>query len=360
MTEITSLPQTIEVRNDIQPSDRTKRVYQKVTQDQIIRLKKLYAIKGPSYSIVEYSNVSGIKPQRVKRLIQKLKAGIDIDKSTVRKGRMRILNDSDSILLSNQINNNDNRTTLRNMQAIIKEKNNKVVSLATIHRHLTTRMIPQITLKRFVKRGSKVNDIERLKDERIVVVHKLVSYIEQGYRPLFLDETHWMLGLVTQQARSAVGTTPVVHMACAASDITVIASMSDLGMGHTQIIYGPNSIPIFNTYIKYVLDEIKHLGRFVFFLDNCNIHHDYKTELMIINSGNKLLFNTTYSSPLNAIENIFGIWKQKAQCCIYLGREDIIQRITDTFNTITVQECYSTVQNILHTQHRKVLNREDI
>lgn len=62
-------------------------------------------------------------------------------------------------------------------------------------------------------------------------------------------------------------------------------------------------------------------------MDNVNIHHCRDTETMILESGNALLFNATYSSPLNPIENMFSIWKRRCEVCPYQNREEIHMQV---------------------------------
>lgn len=294
----------------------SKRLYQKISQQQIDTLKKVYAVEGPNYSLLKYSDITGIKPERLRKMIRKLQKGEGIDKVNVRKGKMRLLGKSDGEILLEEIKRN-NRATLRQLQEAIKAKTNKVVSISTVQRTLTMYMkrdgLPTITLKRFVSRGSRVCEINNLKEERKIVVRKFLAYLESGYRPIFVDESHWMMGLVTGRARAEIGTTPVVHMANSATHITVIASMSDIKMHYSQVVYGENSSIIFRTYIQYLLDDIKELGKCLIFMDNCKIHHSPDTEKLIKDSGNELLFNTPYSPPLNPIEMIFGIWKRRSE-----------------------------------------------
>lgn len=341
----------------------SKRLYQKISQQQIDTLKKVYAVEGPNYSLLKYSDITGIKPERLRKVIRKLQKGEGIDKVNVRKGKMRLLGKSDGEILLEEIKRN-NRATLRQLQEAIKAKTNKVVSISTVQRTLTMYMkrdgLPTITLKRFVSRGSRVCEINNLKEERKIVVRKFLAYLESGYRPIFVDESHWMMGLVTGRARAEIGTTPVVHMANSATHITVIASMSDIKMHYSQVVYGENSSIIFRTYIQYLLDDIKELGKCLIFMDNCKIHHSPDTEKLIKDSGNELLFNTPYSPPLNPIEMVFGIWKRRSETCSYCNREEIIKKIADSFKTITPSICFKSVNKVLHTNFRKVINDEDI
>lgn len=341
---------------------KTKRIYQKLTQDQLNVLKRLYKSVGPNFPLSKYSEITGIKIKRIRSLITSLKKGESIDKSTVKKGAQRKLNEIQSSILVDMIKRK-NTLTLKEMKNNLQEQNINV-SISTIHRHINSYLVdyglPNITLKRCVTRSSPTTDIEKLKDERIVVIQKLHHYISKGFRPLFVDETHWRLGLVSKRARSEKGSPSVVHQSSSSSDLTVIASCSEIGMHHCQCIYGSNDFDVFRTYIKTLINDIKDLGKFVIFLDNVNLHHNKETEDIIINSGNKILFNATYSSPMNPIENIFSIWKQRAEYLDYINREELLIRIGNSFKTLTSQECYSTIQHVFHSIHRDVINRIDI
>lgn len=117
----------------------SKRIYQKISQNQINVLKGIYTYKGPFYPILKYCDATGIKPNRLKCLIRKLQRGEEIDKSVVKKGRKKKLTSNESKILADVIKKND-KTTLKAMKAIIKEKSNIQVSESTIHRELTSKM----------------------------------------------------------------------------------------------------------------------------------------------------------------------------------------------------------------------------
>lgn len=360
--EVTSTP-ILPERTPIQSDNDDKRDYQKVTQTQIETLKNLYRIHGPNCSSDYYSQVTNIKKSRVSAMIRTLKKGGSIDKSTVKKGRQRLLGVSESTILINKIRDN-NRCTLGEMQAVIEHETGKMVSKSTIHRHLTTGMqrlnLQNITLKRYVSRGSNESTIDNLKDQRKVTVRKLIEFQEKGYRTVFVDESHWQMGLVSGRARAPSGTTPVVHTSRNCSDITIIAAMADIGMLHTQIIYGSNSKEIFRTYMNHLCKAVDALKPVVFFLDNCTLHHDHDLETMVLDTGNRILFNPVYSSPLNAIEYCFGIMKKRAECTSYTNREEILTKITASFKSITPHECFKCIQHVQHSIYRRVLNGEDI
>lgn len=326
-------------------------------------MKRLFAYHGKTTTPEYYSSMTNINITRVKNLLRILNKGGDIDKSATKKGRQRILGESESLILINTIRDN-NKCSLKELQAVIAHEAGKAVSTSTIHRHLTTRMmddgLPNITLKRFVIRGSNKDNIPDLIEQRKTVVRKLIQFQESGFRPVYVDETHWQMGLVTGRGRAPIGETPIVHMRSNSSEITIISSMCDLGMLHNQIIYGNNSIPVFTSYIRQLLEDVKHLAPVVIFLDNASIHHDRDMESVILNSGNRILYNAPYSSPLNPIEYIFGFWKKRAECSHYTTRDEVLIRIKESFKTITPAECYKTIQHVSHSVFRKVLGGEDI
>lgn len=160
-----------------------KRIYAKVSQSQLDVLQNLYNVEGPNYPLSKYCEVTGIKKKRVQSLLSQLKKDIDINKSTVKKGRNRLLAINESTLLSDIVNSN-NRTTLKQMKDILHD-NDINVSVSTIHRHLNERMVdydlPNITLKRYVPRQSPEDQIENLKTERITVIKKKKLLTRQGY-----------------------------------------------------------------------------------------------------------------------------------------------------------------------------------
>lgn len=360
---ITTAP-VVEQESQESGSDaRAKRSYVKISQNQLDSLKNLYREKGPNYPSSQYSMETGIKGTRIKNLILMLKKGRCIDKSTVRKGRNRKIGETMINMVSDLVKDN-NRIRLKTIKEKLKE-NDVDVSVSTVCRTLNDRMkcynLPNLSLKRCVIRSSRVEDIETLKDQRIEVIKKLHSFKAAGYRVLYLDESHWNLGIISRRARSEVNTPAVVHSNCSPTSITVIATMSDLGTHYCQAIYGSNNFEVYKAFIKHLLEDISKYGcRFVIFLDNVNLHHNLEIESMILDSGHQILFNCTYSSPMNPIENIFSIWKRRAEHQDYQSTEKVLKNISDAFATITPQECYSTIEHINHSIHSLVINRVDI
>lgn len=88
---------------------------------------------------------------------------------------------------------------------------------------------------------------------------------------MYVEKTHWQMILVTGRERSAIGET--------------------------------------HSYTKQLIEDAKYIAVVVIFLDNASIYHDKDIEALILNSGNRILFNTPYTSPLNPIKYIFGFWK---------------------------------------------------
>lgn len=299
-----------------------KKIYIKTTQEQIEILKSEWSMYSTSKFILYYVEKTGIRPSRIKEFIRRLKKGENIDKSKVKKSRHRKIGLNESEKLVNMILD-INRISLREMrQQLLTENCN--VSISTIHTHLTSRMneynLPIITLKRYLQRDERAN-IPTLKDDRIVVVKKLNTYISKGYRPIYVDESHWDLGLLAGRARSPIGETPICYAPNSDERVTVIASMSDLGMGYCQVITGGNDREVF---ISRLTNSVKNTGKRLFFMDNVRIHHDLAVYNLVKSSGNELLYNAVYSSPLNPIEYIFGIWKVRSERYIrnYSGIND--------------------------------------
>lgn len=89
--------------------------------------------------------------------------------------------------------------------------------------------------------------------------------------------------------------------------------MSDLGMQECLVITGSNDKEIFLSYIRRLIDSISGTGKRVLFMDNASIHHNSEVKSVIDASGNALMYNASYSSPLNPIEYIFGILKERSE-----------------------------------------------
>lgn len=331
-------------------TSKRKRSYCKITQEQLNILKNIYSIYGDQLDISIYCNKTGIKPYRVKILINQLKKGYNIDKSSTKKGRKRILTENDSNIIVDVIRNN-NMATLKEMQNSL----DKPVSVSTISRHLNKRMKPRITLKRFTVRQCKADMDSSLNKSRLKVVLDMIGYMEQGLRPVFVDESHWSMGYIHGRARDFSGNTPVVHSKSGNSQLTVIASMSDVGMLYNLVIYGNNTSDIFNSYLKSLVNYIQPLSPCIIFMDNASIHHNPDAESIINKSGNILYYNVVYSPELNPIEEIFSIWKCRSESSCFEGREAILQKITDAFKTIKTSECFRTINNITRKKYREIL-----
>lgn len=156
-----------------------------------------------------YVEKTSIRPSRLKYYIRKLKQGVNIDKSIVKKGRHRKLGYNESHKLVSIIREN-NRSSLRAMQKMLVD-DGCPVSVATIHTHLRRRMteydFPIFTLKRFVTRDIRAEQDISLKQKRKDILYELNNYISRGFRPLYIDESHWDLGIIAGRARSEIGTT---------------------------------------------------------------------------------------------------------------------------------------------------------
>ena len=98
----------------------------------------------------------------------------------------------------------------------------------------------------------------------------------------------------------------------------------------------------------------------VFWCDNCSIHNSMMT--LVRNTNHVVVFNSAYSPELNPIENIFGIWKRKAEKDIreWDSLQDFIEKISKSFSEIEEQAFRSTFERCRNEIWFKVEQREDL
>ena len=74
------------------------------------------------------------------------------------------------------------------------------------------------------------------------------------------------------------------------------------------------------------------------------------------------MFNAAYSPELNPIENVFGIWKRRAERTIrtWDGLEDFLQKLKTSFMQIESHEVVASIEGCRSEVWAKALRREDL
>ena len=97
--------------------------------------------------------------------------------------------------------------------------------------------------------------------------------------------------------------------------ITSIASIDSTGIGECFLVCGSTDKEFFEATFKRMMKTYDDAGvRAVFWCDNCSIHNG--VEQLVEGTNHRVVFNAPHSPELNPIENIFGIWKRRAETTI--------------------------------------------
>lgn len=84
---------------------------------------------------------------------------------------------------------------------------------------------PIFTLKRFVTSDIKAEQDIILKQIIRDAIYELDSYISRGFHPLYIDESHWDLGVIAGRARSEIRTKPICYSPSGGERVIFLAAM---------------------------------------------------------------------------------------------------------------------------------------
>lgn len=329
----------------------------------------LWAQHGRNWSVQDYHLKTRIPIKRVYEFRKKLERGEDISLSTVKRGRRRILATQDSINMANALDRNC-ALTLREMQGIITTN----ASLATISRHLKSSHMAEhgvspYTLKKVAVRALNANS-DAIKDLRISVMRRLISLQSSGLEGIYIDETHWELTNIRTRGYAPVGHTPLMGTAKRSLQFTSITAITSNGEKWAEMLKGKVTADVFIAAMHHLIDWRRNvLGRdparntaFIF-LDNASIHRREDVSNLFESAGYVVLFNAPHSSPMNPIEYIFGIWKNRAKQHLRENHSDdeILAHLAGVFDGITENEIRATISHVTSFEMvSKVNGREDL
>lgn len=166
------------------------------------------------------------------------------------------------------------------------------------------------TLKKVQTKSPAVLTDEVL-TKRVIVVKKLVSAFCQSYNVVYIDETAFYFNEPRSRGYGKKGKRLVRYQYQASARYSVVAAMNEEGMLAYQIFKGSIKGVDFCGFIcqLYLLLEAKQSEKeLVLVMDNASIH---KTSLIQekLFSKIKVVFNAPYTPELNAIEELFSMWK---------------------------------------------------
>ena len=143
--------------------------------------------------------------------------------------------------------------------------------------------------------------------------------------------------------------------------ITPIATIDATWMGDYFLICWSTDRVVFEASFKRVMKSYDDIGvRAVFLCDNCSIHSGIRQ--LVSGTMHCVVFNAPYSPGLNPIENVFGIWKRKAEesISVWDGLDDFLEKIKTSFLQIEPQEVLASMERCRSDVWAKALRREDL
>ena len=91
----------------------------------------------------------------------------------------------------------------------------------------------------------------------------------------------------------------------------------------------------FNAYFRRLIATYDEVNlRCVFWVDNCQIHNQMRE--IVEGSSHCVVFNAANSPELNPIENIFGVWKTKAErdVRVWTNLQDLLDKVAEAFTKV--------------------------
>ena len=132
-------------------------------------------------------------------------------------------------------------------------------------------------------------------------------------------------------------------------------------MGDCFLVCGSSDRAVFEASFRSVMKSYDDLGVLaVFWCDNCSIHNGINQ--LVEGSRHCVVFNAPYSPELNPIENVFGIWKRRAEESIRVwdGLDEFLRKIKTSFLDIEPHEVLASIERCRSEVWAKVMRREDI
>ena len=369
-----------------------KRRYVKTTLDQKLGLTAEFERVGDALSDIEYSTKFGIPLKNTQKLLTSLRKGQSIlpKGHYSRKSRVipyqhivkRLLANDPSITIKklreclicgvegtegdgDTVNNVDNpqpredsgidggssETGIVQQNQESQTDQSTVPSESAIRKFLVgitgngeEREVPVFSFKRETPRMPGANTAEN-KEKRVQAIQELRSEMAQGYQWVCIDETSWSVGNTPAFGWARRGEKCFITKSRNGIRLTSIAAIDGTGMSYCSISPGTHNVETFSTHFKRLIKRYDEVGiRCVLWVDNCGIHH-----LMISiaeNSRHCVVFNATYSPELTSIENVFGIWKRRAERDIrtFDGLQDLLAKIGNAFETLEQREITSSFE----------------
>jgi len=241
-------------------------------------------------------------------------------------------------------------------------------SPATVARYIETALpcagFPALSLKLVSRRAPAAQTLE-IKQRRVDVIRELTGAAAAGYFAVYVDETHWEVGLLRRRARAPVGRPSLAPPPPRTTTVSAIASLTELGPRHALIVEGPINRELFCAYLRNLLGDLlqnDRITRVLIFLDNAPIHRGHEVDAIVEGTPHRLLYNAPYSPELNPIEMMFSIWKRRAEETVttWTDREDLLRQLRQVMMTVPQDEATRIVYHVKQSTWPKALALEDL
>lgn len=164
-------------------------------------------------------------------------------------------------------------------------------------------------------------------------------------RMVFVDECGSNISLAPIYARAprgerALGSAPRNW----GRNITLIASMSALGMGEAMTVEGATDTVAFELYIERLLAPSLERGQVVV-MDNLSAHKSERVRHLIAARGCRLLYLPAYSPDLNPIEQAFSKLKGMLRQARARTKETLELAISEALSAVTASDALGWFHN---------------
>ena len=192
-----------------------------------------------------------------------------------------------------------------------------------------------LSFKRTALKG-EVTLTQRVVELRVLYANRVVNIPDDQL--LFLDETGFNLHLGVTRAWFEVGQTPVLVVPTnKGKNVSALVCISTDGIKNMMIKDGAYNSVDFVNYLTDLVNQFPEVmrGGATLVMDNARIHHAVTVIRFLEEKGIRYIFLPPYSPELNPIELLFGTVKaQYRRDGPAQSREEMIQRITDTFHSV--------------------------
>jgi transposase len=341
-----------------------KRLYLIVSQNQKQKLADLYLLNGLTPSTEWYAMRTGIRGRRLEDFLKILSRGGNILDPVGKRGRKKkrdspFINDFCRTALRDK-----STTTLRELSERLTELHHPI-SRSTIDILLTEAQKgdnppPLFTFKRIIHRVPTANT-DGVKAQRVTFLLTLMAAYDEGRFVIYLDETSWNVQCVRQYGWGLKGQPLLGESPPSFQSVTAITSISQNGVGYTEIIRGGIDAAVFESYIRRLLTSLPVGQRYAIVMDNATIHH-VQTDQLLTDAGHKVIYNAAYSPEGNPIETLFGVWKSRVEkmCTRGEGEATFFEVVKDVLIHIEPEEVRPHIERVRRDVWPKIATRADL